>query len=107
MTLYHYTCAHGRAAIIKSGMIVKPNPVTGWAWFTDLTPPDRVGLGLTSYMLECDRTEFRFTVIDDKPVPYVDIRKALPQATRDGWEGAPGALLMHWWISSRPVEVAE
>jgi hypothetical protein len=100
--LYHYTCSHRLPGILKAGL-VKPNPVTGWAWFTDLDVPVRDALGLTSDMLGCDRTEHRLTVLDGGPVPYVSIRRQLPRLMREGLESSPGALLMHWWVSPQPV----
>lgn len=102
--LYHYTCSHALPGIMKD-RVVWPNPVTGWAWFTDLEVPVREGLGLTSDVLDCDRTEHRFKVLGGGPVPYVSIRRTLPPLMREGLESSPGALLMHWWVSPEPVRV--
>ena len=105
MTLYHYTCSHGAEGIRRTG-VVKPNPATAMAWFTDLNPPVRDALGLTSVTLTCDRMEHRFTVADESGIqPYWLVRRYLPREWRDGLERAPGALLMHWWVSLHDVAV--
>jgi hypothetical protein len=82
MLLYHYSCSHVAAAIARSG-VLKPGtawrhydarllthgePMSGlWRapaviWLTDLATPDPEALGLTSRTLDCDRTEYRYTV---------------------------------------------
>jgi hypothetical protein len=33
------------------------------AWFTDMDPPDRAGLGLTSAILPCDRLKYRYVAV--------------------------------------------
>lgn len=80
--LYHFCCEHSAAAIDRT-MTLLPGldwltldrrlrragePVSGLyrapsvLWLTDLEEPDRDALGLTSHTLDCDRTEFRYTV---------------------------------------------
>lgn len=80
--LYHFCCAHSAAAIDRT-MTLAPGldwltldrrlaqagePTSGlWRapaviWLTDMETPDRDALGLTSHSLDCDRTEFRYTV---------------------------------------------
>lgn len=115
-TLYHYCCAHSVAGINRDGMVrstfdQKPDvdlgPVTGFSWFTDLDVPIAAALGLTSFTLDCDRTEARFTVTDPSSiVPWVAARRLLPRWFVAGLEGAPGVMPMHWWLSASPVSVA-
>jgi hypothetical protein len=112
-TLYHYTCSHRAPYIEQDGFVMSLDMVLGersgfpsarFAWFTDLEVPHRVGLGLTSYSLKCDRTERRFLVTDDADVlRYLDVRRQ----HRILWplEKAPGALPAHWWIARKPVPV--
>lgn len=109
MTLYHYTCAHFAQQLENDG-ILKPNPKTGRAWLTDLETPIPEVLGLTRHSLYCDRTEFRFRLkepheTNGEVVPYHVLRKYLPELTRRSLELAPGALLMHWWVTELPVAV--
>ena len=107
MNLYHYTCSHS-ADRIAHDLKVIPNPLTGLAWFTDLETPDRDALGLNSYMLECDRTEFQFAVDPDDfglIFPWHEIRKTADPAMVRRLEAAPGVFLMHWWVSAVPVRV--
>ena len=118
MSLYHFTCDHGYADIIRDGH-VKPlfdilggmegdgpaaPPSGSFAWFTDLDTPNRDALGLTSRILSCDRTAYRFEVTDETQVArWLDMRRLLPAL----WplELAPGAMPAHWWIASEPVPV--
>jgi hypothetical protein len=61
--LYHYTCGHSVNGIQRTGTL-EPNaqPILGGVhlvWLTDLAEPDVYGLGLTSHILKCRRTEYR------------------------------------------------
>lgn len=113
MTLYHYTCGH-RAPMIRQDQHIRPGndlgtlkvPWSAFGWFTDMAVPVRDALGLTSYCLDCDRTEYRFTVLGEPAelVPWVSVRREY-----DDWgrllESAPGARPRHWWVSPLPVFV--
>ena len=113
MSLYHYTCSHRATYIEQDGFVFSLDELQGsasgligarFAWFTDLDVPDRAGLGLTSHLLGCDRTERRFTVTDETHVVrYLDVRRK----HRKLWplEEAPGAMPAHWWIATEPVPV--
>ena len=118
----HWTCKDGFAGIQHAG-VIRPNrhPLLGvaLAWFTDMSEiaddGDRRALGLTSAVLGCDRTAYRFIV----PAPYgVGIvtwstfaRTArLPLGARAVIEGAPGSRPRQWWVSSvevRPIGYME
>jgi hypothetical protein len=68
MTAFHYCCGHSRRGIEASGYVL-PTPQL-WtdiplSWWTTLAEPDRVGLGLTSTIISCDRTSHRFAAADD------------------------------------------
>jgi hypothetical protein len=109
MKLYHYTCGHFAPGIVETGLVL-PSPITKMSWFTDLDTPIPEVLGLTSHLLPCDRTAFRFRLLaphdtNGEVVPYHEIRHFLDPITREGLETAPGALLMHWWTSELPVGV--
>lgn len=115
LILYHYTCSHGNLAISRDGMvrplvsILNNSALTvptsaHFAWFTDLDVPHREALGLTSNILNCDRTEHRFRVTDRSGMArWIDIRRLRP----DLWhlEDAPGAMPQHWWVATEPVPV--
>lgn len=107
--LYHYACAHAAPQIRRSG-VIRPNPVARLrlAWFTDLRVADRQALGLTSHMLACDRTEYRFTVAPaDNLLWWPDWCRAngLGWRQRDLYEGTTDAQPGHWWVSSEPQRV--
>lgn len=76
MTLYHYTCEHAARALGYRGML-RPNahPLlrnVRLVWLTDMDIPDRVGLGLTSDSLSCDRLNFRYVVDVSDAVRWLD-----------------------------------
>jgi hypothetical protein len=103
--LYHYTCIHGFRAIVRSADengYVWLEPQGGrFLWLTDLEYPFRDALGLTSHLLTCDRTEFRFQVLQPEGVErWVRVRRHYP--TMQHLERSPGAAPMHWWISDHP-----
>ena len=104
--LYHYTCAH-RVNQIRTSGVLRPNGVVFClVWLTDMELPDRLALGLTSQILRCDRTEYRVTV-DTDAARWVDYARNVPLEARRALEFAPGALPMHWWVSTEPVPVVE
>lgn len=108
MRLYHFTCEHGAERIVQEGLL-RPNPLLkpSVIWLTNLSDAPREWLGLTSIILECDRTQYRFSAEVEEPERYVDWAKRvrLSRRVRDAWELAPGALPMHWWISETPLPV--
>lgn len=87
--LYHYTCDHRIGGIRKSGWLV-PHPQIQFPsqpkliWLTDLDLPDRIGLGLTSYTLTCDRTQFRVTVstVGDEVIHWPTYARGLARGER-------------------------
>lgn len=109
--LFHFTCDHGREGIARDGVLrpnrhpYLPEPLV---WLTDLWTPMRHGLGLTSYSLSCDRTEYRFDVESARSAehwPRYARRLGLSRAVRDELEGLPGVQPMHWWVATAPVLV--
>jgi hypothetical protein len=110
--LYHYTCFHGARAIERDGQLRgNPHPFLPTAGplihLTDLDQPDRYGLGLTSFTLECDRTEYRCTVDTDAATHWPAYARRMPRALRERFEDCPGALPMHWYIATEPVAVLD
>ena len=109
--LYHYTCSHRASGIEQTGYVAsldylqgQPSGMVGakFAWFTDLDIPHPRVLGLTSFFLDCDRTECRFRVTDDCHIMrYLDVRRRF----RSLWplEEVPGVMPAHWWLASEPV----
>lgn len=109
--LFHYTCGHAVAGITADGAL-EPNhhPLLGVAlvWLTDLSEPFRLALGLTSYSLGCDRTEYRFDIASARVAehwPRYCRRIALPRRVSEAVEDIPGVLPAHWWVSTVPVAV--
>lgn len=112
--LYHYTCDHGHQAIGAAGSILpgarltdRPTPWPArFVWLTDLERPLRQALGLTSYVLSCDRTRFRYRATDTSMVaPWWAVARHLPREVREELEGAVGARPAHWYVSAEPVPV--
>lgn len=115
MTLWHFTCDHGRAQIVDvlrsgSDLVDPANPRAEFAspfvWLTDLALPNRSALGLTMHHISCDRTVHRYRVTDESTcVRWLAARRVLPRGYVDGLELAPDARPAHWWISAAPVPV--
>lgn len=118
--LYHFTCDHGRLGLGDGGMLLPPKRlirqlpvVPSWQrrmfdliWMTDLERPNRDGLGLTSYSLGCDRTQYRYRVTQTVAVDrWFDVRRDFPAKYRDELEWNTGALPAHWFVASMPVPV--
>lgn len=119
--LFHYTCLHA-APLIDADGYLRPWPdaearrhpgLAGWplpvglVWLTDLDTPLRDALGLTTETIGCDRTRFRFTVIDlTHCQPWTAYARDLPRHARLRLETvAPGLLPAHWWVSLSVVPV--
>jgi hypothetical protein len=114
VTFYHYTCEHGYNGITTEGnWLLRPtlSLVLGvpLVWLTDLAIPDRWGLGLSSVILNCDRTTWRFEVWDGfeaaEKWPAWAHRHRLSLDLRDRLEGEPGARPLRWWVAEQPVPV--
>jgi hypothetical protein len=119
--LYHYTCEHGHAALGAAGEVMPTamhtpaavkrvddawRALLGISWFTDLDYPYRAALGLTSKTGICDRTVYRYRVLDAAGVaPW------LGSAWRAQWpelralELQEGSMPRHWYIATVPVAV--
>lgn len=120
-TLWHYTCMHGHGALGDTGellpladleprrVLLLPEPfrvMTTLVWLTDLDVPDAAGLGLTSIVVACDRTRYRYRVTDDTDcVRYTTVRRDLPPRVAELLERSGRTLPAHWWVSRRPVPV--
>lgn len=128
-TLYHYTCAHSHTLLGKVGTLLPglalmgPDPrhehrhvdlpfQSSLIWATDLRYPNREALGLTSYLLACDRTTHRYRLLHDDDtgmVPWLEVRRQMFTrglgATVYELEEPTGVRPRHWWVSSRPVAV--
>lgn len=109
--LYHYTCSDHGAPGIQSDGIIRPTRLWGQhyaplaVWLTDLPFPDRDRLGLTSLILDCDRTEVRFEVeCEAVRWKHFAAEIGVPREWRRALEGN-GADPYHWFISTEPVPV--
>lgn len=121
--LYHYCCEHsaekigtssGLLVVVPLRMLLRDSetrtellPGVGrYVWFTDLAKPVRSALGLTSTLLDCDRTQHRYRVVDSSSIrPWVTVRRDEAKELRALLEGAPGVRPRHWFVSSAPVAV--
>ena len=122
--LYHYSCRHTVAQIERDAMlrpsaawrhydtlmICNGEPMSGlWRapavlWLTDLERPRRRALGLTSQTLDCDRTEYRYTVErSDTMVPWLDF--ATQHGANPEWLAVlhDGREPEHWYVAVQPV----
>lgn len=102
-SLWHYTCQHGRDRIGYSGTLIPAS--YGVIWLTDMEQPDRDALGLTARMLQCDRTQYRYRVIDRENVMHYPRARGrlVPIVVCEQIESAHGALPMHWYICATPL----
>jgi hypothetical protein len=102
MRLIHFTCDHS-AAKIALDRVLRPNPLSfrHLLWLTDLESPSVRGLGLTSYMLRCDRTAWKVVVETDAAVRWTKWAhdNKVDFANRLGLDGAEGAMPLRWWVS--------
>lgn len=111
--LYHYTCTeHGEPGITKDQKLLPHRQFLlgrHLVWLTDMDTPHAWALGLTNYLLCCDRTQVRVTV--DLPTgndaggiyPWWHYRRTIPPVLREALEqtGMP----MHWWVAERPLPI--
>jgi hypothetical protein len=124
--LYHFCCAHAAPIIDRCGFL-SPTPVSwrrmdellargGWpttgltqaptvVWLTDLAEPDVEGLGLTRDTIECDRTEFRYTVSRLHAVSWDSFcRRYRPHAAYRDWLES-GRSPAHWFVATANLPV--
>lgn len=119
-TLWHYTCDHGHHALGYDHATLLPAASLVLAhngrhqlaesahliWMTDLDRPITDALGLTSLLLRCDRTQYRYRVTDTTSCePWWQVARRLPTHVRMALEQSPGARPAHWWVSFLPVPV--
>lgn len=106
--LWHYTCDHGRAALGTTGVLLPNAAAPGLpplVWATDMPAAnDPEALGLTSVILDCDRTAHRYAITD--PAGFTRwgrVRSHYPDWARDALELADGAQPARWWVSPTPA----
>ncbi len=107
--LYHFTCEH--AFVWIDGLLIPQQQLlldsVDLVWLTDLQDPDPLEVGLTSNILDCDRTEVRLRVIDDTAVRRwvgsVEHSNMSPELQAVFHHS--GAQQQNWYISSEPVKV--
>jgi hypothetical protein len=120
--IYHYTCGHGRRALGEAGTVralaewnrgaaklldlAGSSAIGTLSWFTDLDVPVVEALGLTRATIYCDRTRYRYRVVEDDlglVVPWLDSPR------RAGWllnlEHPRGVMPRHWFVATEPVRV--
>jgi len=109
MRLIHFTCSHS-AAKIEADRVLRPNPLSfrHLLWLTDLEQPDVLGLGLTSFMLRCNRTEWKVVVETDSAVKWTRWAhdNKVDFANRLGLDGNPGAMPLRWWVSESDIPIS-
>jgi hypothetical protein len=107
-TLYHHTCQHAAAQIDTQGGLLLPTPQAmlegrPLLWLTTLAAPARTMLGLTSYLLDCDRTSCTYQL--DAPVDahsWAMVRSGMPRAGVIRLEAARGTKPALWWVTDEP-----
>lgn len=112
MKLFHYTCSHARVRILDDHHL---HPLSTsyqqLIWLTDLPEPDVKGLGLTSFMLRCDRTAWRVIVDTEDAVRWTEWAHdhKVPLDIRLALDHIDGAMPLRWWVSEKsiPIRVIE
>lgn len=106
MIYYHFTCSH-RVRAINASRRLKPMGNWSLIWLTDLPDPPRTALGLTSYILSCDRMEWRYTVddTDGQVMRWTDYRRAHRPPWAAEIESAEGAMPAHWFVAAAPLAI--
>lgn len=110
LTLYHFTCDHGKAGIDKTRTLL-PNlhPYMSCLgpliWLTNVPEPTRESAGLTMNYTKCDRMAYRYIVQSKAAVSRLDIRNRAPKDIVETLEsfGEPE----HWWVARRPLTSSE
>lgn len=76
-------------------------------WLSDLAFPTPQMLGLTAFMLKCNRMEWVIEVETEVAVPWTvwAHNHAVPFHIRMALDGAPGAAPHRWWVSEVPLDV--
>ena len=78
-------------------------------WATDMAVADKEALGLTSVRSPCDRSQFRYRILDT--TDFVWFPDWLPQAMPRLDPGHVSLLTLppidprHWWVSDTPTVV--
>jgi hypothetical protein len=118
-TLYHFTCHHGHDALGDKGDVVpleihspanvhlvpdEYRDMTRISWFTDLEIAFPEALGLTTRTIRCDRTLFRYRVVDTFGIVPWTLSVWRNGRLRE-LEKADGALPVHWYVAAVPVRV--
>lgn len=117
LRLWHYTCRDAVHLIREAG-VLRPGPHP-WlpepvVWATDLEPdavPDLdLALGLRGEHTRCDRTEYRFEVIEAgafEPWSLYARRQiragVLDRSARELLDTTPGGFPRHWYVSTLAV----
>lgn len=109
-TLYHFTCQHGHAGILKTGTLI-PHPhifapgAGPILWLTDLAEPSAESVGLTSTLTRCNRLAHRYRVETKAAKPWALLRPRFPANIVADMEsfGQPD----HWYVVQRPVLASE
>lgn len=104
---FHWTCAHGAAAIRRDGMTVKPH--MGVSWWTNMDKPDRhtrAACVLTSNSLDCDRMQYRCRAASTLLLmPWNAFKVGLDPDYIEMLEGPFGAKPDRWWVATERVIV--
>lgn len=106
-SLFHYTCAHTKARLGDRGFLLPHPQLFGRSviWLTDMEHPNRIGLGLTSDILHCDRLDYRYITTDPaEPWMAWAARMGVDPLWRHDLETG-GRLPLRWFIAERPVWV--
>lgn len=124
--LYHYTCEHHAQNLARTGRLVAGwdlaalstqialtvNPLTNLTskliWMTDLpdvTQETAHMVGLTMELVKCDRTEYRFRVLQSPGITPFDMLKVPPFMQNALRELRKGVACNHIFVGTRPVQV--
>lgn len=105
MILYHHTCEHAAEQIAESGYLVPLRQLVlgrDLIWLTDQREADSQALGLTSKLLDCDRTAvcYQIETEDATPWPVWADANGVPDAALVLLE--TGRKPETWWVAETP-----
>lgn len=108
MRLLHRTCDHGKR-LIEQDMTLRPLNVSyrGLIWLSDLDRCDPRAIGLTSFMLRCNRMEWICEVDTEVALPWTvwAHENKVPLHIRLALDHVDGAQPRNWWVSELPLDV--
>lgn len=110
MRLFHYACRDHTLRALGDRGVLRParHPSVATSqrvlWLTDMDPPERDALGLTSEVfLKCDRLEVRYVVETDSAIPWNEWKVGRVPPSEIALLESCGAQPSRWFVSTVSV----